>query len=170
MEIASNGGSLMRLLKSLFVTALVVASVSTYSATVLARSDGSVADATAASEARYVDAFLGQDHGALMALFSEDARFVDQTFGDLLVGHAAVSDMERAVIGMTDADATRLLDHFTAADGSHGVTIWQWVGTNAYGSAFDMPVVVIHEYVDGSITSESLYYADRFAYEELTSG
>jgi steroid delta-isomerase-like uncharacterized protein len=124
--------------------------------------------ATAANEAAYVEAFRAKDLEAFMAAFTEDPVFEDKTFGDYLAGADAVRDMEAAVLRLTDTDASSLLDHFVSMDGGRAVQIWQWAGTNYLGSPFDMPVLVLHEYEDGKIAKESLYYAARDAYAQLT--
>jgi hypothetical protein len=69
---------------------------------------------------------------------------------------------------MTDAEASTLLDHFISADGARAVQLWQWAGTNYWGGSFDMPVLVLHEYDDGRIAKESLYYAARDPHAQLT--
>jgi hypothetical protein len=43
----------------------------------------------------------------------------------------------------------------------------RWLGTSAFGRAFDLPIVVLHEYRDGKIAKESMYYAAKDAYEQL---
>jgi ketosteroid isomerase-like protein len=126
------------------------------------------ASATAANEAAYLDAFVAKDLDAFMATFSDDPIFEDRTFGDYLVGAVAVRDMENAVLRMTDHEVSTLLDHFVSADGARAVQIWQWAGTNYLGRPFDMPILVVHEYQDGKIAKESLYYAAGDAYAQLT--
>ena len=46
--------------------------------------------------------------------------------------------------------------------------MWPWAGTNYLGGSFDMPVLVVHEYEEGKIAKESLFYAARDAYAQLT--
>ena len=126
------------------------------------------AAAAEANEAAYVDAFVAKDLDAFMAVFSDEPVFEDQTFGDYLVGANAVRTMEGAVLRMTDHETSALLDRFVSADGSRAVQVWKWSGTNYLGRPFDMPVLVVHEYEDGKIAKESLYYAARDAYAQLT--
>ena len=114
---------------------------------------------TEANEAANFAAFLAQDPDAIMATFTEDAIFEDRTFGDYLEGANAVRSMERAASSMTDAEASETLDHFVSADGSRAVRVFRWVGTNFNGAPFDLPLVSIHEYRDGKIAKESIYYA-----------
>ena len=69
---------------------------------------------------------------------------------------------------MTDADATELLDRFVSADGSRAVLVERWIGTNYLGAPFDLPIVLIHEYRDGKIAKESIYYAAWDTHDQLT--
>jgi hypothetical protein len=71
------------------------------------------------------------------------------------------------VLTMTDMDATELLDRFVSADGSRAVVVERWIGTNYRGAPVDLPIVAIHEYRDGKIAKESIYYAARDAYDQL---
>ena len=115
--------------------------------------------ATEANEAANVSAFLAKDLDAIMATFTEDVVFEDQTFGDYLEGASAVRRMQAAAMNSTDADATELLDRFVSVDGSRAVLVERWIGTNFLGRAFDLPIVLLHEYRDGKIAKESIYYA-----------
>jgi len=123
---------------------------------------------TEANEAAYFDAFFAQDLDAVMATFTDDAVFEDQTLGDRLEGASAVRGMQQVVLGLTDAGATELLDRFVSSDGNRAVTVLQWTGTSAVGRPFDLPRVVVHEYRDGRIAKESLYYAAKDAFAQLT--
>jgi steroid delta-isomerase-like uncharacterized protein len=151
------------------VTAITLALLAGLAGAVSAHSEEEPeATATAANEAAYLDAFLAQDLDAIMATFTDDAVFEDQTFGDHLEGTPAVRGMERAVFRLTDPEATELLDHFVSSDGSRAVMVWRWAGTSAMGREFDLPTLLVHEYRDGRIAKESIYYAARDTYAQLT--
>ena len=75
--------------------------------------------------------------------------------------------MYQGILGFTDTDATDVLDRFVSQDGSRAVVVMRWTGTSAFGRAFDLPIVVLHEYRDGKIARESMYYAAKDAYEQL---
>ena len=125
--------------------------------------------ATEANEAVNIDAFFAKDLDAIMATYAEDAIFEDQTFGDYLEGTSAVRGMYRSVMEITDADATELLDHFVSSDGSRAVLVTRWIGTNYLGRPFDIPILTLHEYRDGKIAKETLYYAAQDTYDQLTT-
>ena len=162
----------MRITRLLLVAALTLAVVGGPSAAVAAQDAEPVpADPVAATEANetaYLDAFFAGDLDAIMATFAEDAIFEDQTFGYYSEGNAFVRGMDRNALRMTDMDATELLDRFVSADGSRAVVVERWIGTNYRGAPFDLPIVAIHEYRDGKIAKESIYYAARDAYAQLT--
>lgn len=124
--------------------------------------------AAVANEAAMIDAFFAKDVDAVMATFAEDAVFEDKTFGDYLEGAPAVRDMYASAMRFTDAEATEVLDHFVSSDGSRAVVVFRWIGTNYLGRAFDLPLVGIHEYRDGKIAKETLYYAASDTYDQLT--
>jgi steroid delta-isomerase-like uncharacterized protein len=124
--------------------------------------------AAEANEVAMIDAFFAKDVDAVMATFAEDAIFEDQTFGDYLEGASAVRGMYASVMEFTDADATEVLDHWVASDGSRAVVVERWIGTNYRGAPFDLPIVLVHEYRDGKITKESIYYAASDTYDQLT--
>jgi steroid delta-isomerase-like uncharacterized protein len=124
--------------------------------------------ATEANETANLEGFfVAQDLDAIMATYAEDAIFEDQTFGDYLQGHAFLRGMMGTVLSMTDWGASEVLDRFVSADGSRAVVVERWTGTNYRGAPFDLPVVLIHEYRDGKIAKESIYYAARDAYDQL---
>ena len=125
---------------------------------------------TEANEAANFAAFLAKDPDAIMATFTEDPIFEDRTFGDYLEGATAVRTTELSAASMTDADASETLDHFVSADGSRAVRVFRWVGTNFRGAPFDLPLVSIHEYRDGKIVRQAMYYASPNVYTELTGG
>ena len=162
----------MRTTRLLLVGALTLALVGGLSAAVVAEDDELVAAdlvaATEANETANIDAFFAQDLDAIMATYAEDAIFEDQTFGNHLEGNAAVRGTLGDVLRMTDWDATEVLDRFVSADGSRAVVVERWIGTNYLGAPFDLPIVLIHEYRDGKIAKESVYYAARDAYDQLT--
>ena len=162
----------MRPMRLLLAGTLSLALVGGLNVAVLAQDDEPAAAdpvaATEANEAANFAAFLAKDPDAIMATFTEDPIFEDQTFGDYLEGAAAVRGMQEAASKQTDAEATELLDHFVAADGSRAVLVERWVGTNYRGAPFDLPIVLVHEYRDGKIAKESIYYAAWDTYDQLT--
>ncbi len=162
----------MRILRLLLAGTLSLALVGGLNLVVMAQDDEAVtADAVAVTEANEtanLDAFFAQDLDAIMATYAEDAIFEDRTFGDHLEGNAAVRSMIGPVLKMTDVDATELLDRFVAADGSRAVLVERWIGTNYRGAPFDLPIVLVHEYRDGKIAKESIYYAAPDTYDQLT--
>jgi steroid delta-isomerase-like uncharacterized protein len=163
----------MHTTRRLLVGTLALALVGGLSAAVMAQDDEPVpADLVAATEANETanldGFFIAQDLDAVMATYAEDAVFEDQTFGDYLEGHAFLRGMMGAVLTMTDWDATEVLDRFVSADGSRAVIVERWIGTNYRGVPFDLPIVLVHEYRDGKIAKESIYYAARDAYKQLT--
>jgi steroid delta-isomerase-like uncharacterized protein len=162
----------MRTTRLLLVGTLTLALVGGPSAAVMAQDDEPVpADPVAATEANEtanLDALFAGDLEAIMATYTEDVTFEDQTFGDHLEGNAALRGMMGAVLRMTDGDASEVLDRFVAPDGSRSVVVERWVGTNYQGAPFDLPIVVLHEYRDGKIAREVMYYAARDTYEQLT--
>lgn len=160
----------MRTTRMSLVVAVILALLNG-AAVVAGEAEGSVgadAAATEANEAAYVDAFFSKDLDALMAAFTGDPVFEDQTFGDYRVGALALRGMEGAVLRLTDPELTTLLDRFVSVDGSRAVLVLRWAGTNYLGRPFDMPVLVLHEYQDGKIAKESIYYAASDAYDQLT--
>jgi hypothetical protein len=52
-------------------------------------------------------------------------------------------------------------------DGTRVASRWEWGGRNFSGNEFDLPYVVIHEYQDGNIVKETIYYASPNAREQL---
>ena len=163
----------MRTMRLLLAGTLSLALIGGLNVAALAQDDeptpADVVAATEANEAANFAAFLAQDPDAIMATFTEDPIFEDRTFGDYLEGDSAVRGMEWAASFMTDAEASEVLDHFVSADGSRAVRVFRWVGTNFNGAPFDLPLVSIHEYRDGKIAKESMYYADPDPYGQLTS-
>ena len=162
----------MRTMRLLLVGTLALALIGGLSAAVMAQDEEPVpADLVAAAKANEtanLDAFFAKDLDAIMATYAEDAIFEDQTFGDYLEGAGAVRGMYGAVLRMTDADATELLDRLVSADGSRAVLVERWIGTNYRGAPFDLPIVLIHEYRDGKIAKESIYYAAWDTHDQLT--
>jgi steroid delta-isomerase-like uncharacterized protein len=162
----------MRTWRLLLMVAVFLALVGLTAGPVVAQDAKTAADdpvaVIEANEAAYLEAFAAKDLDAFMATFADDPVFEDKTFGDYLTGPGAVRGMEAAVLNMTDVEASTLLDHFVSADGTRAVQMWQWAGTNYLGGSFGMPVLVLHEYEDGKIAKESLFYAARDAYAQLT--
>jgi ketosteroid isomerase-like protein len=161
----------MHTTRPLLVGALTLALVGGPSAAGVAQHDepacADLVAATEANETANLDAFFAGDLDAIMATYTEDAIFEDQTFGDYREGNVSVRGMVGAAIRLTDADATEVLDRFVSADGSRAVVVERWIGTNYQGVPFDLPIVAIHEYRDGRIAKESIYYAARDAYDQL---
>ena len=162
----------MRTMRLLLAGTLTLAMVGGLNVAVMAEDEEpAAADLVAAAEVNEtanLDAFFAQDLDAIMATYAEDAIFEDQTFGDYLEGASAVGGMYGAVLRMTDTDATELLDRFVSADGSRAVLVERWIGTNYMGAPFDLPIVLIHEYRDGKIAKESIYYAAWDTHDQLT--
>ena len=163
----------MRTIRLLLAGTLGLALIGGLNVAVTAQDDeptlADVVATTEANEAANFAAFLAKDPDAIMATFTEDPIFEDRTFGDYLEGATAVRRMQEAASKQTDAEATELLDHFVSADGSRAVLVERWVGTNYRGAPFDLPIVLIHEYRDGKIAKESIYYAAWDTYDQLTA-
>jgi steroid delta-isomerase-like uncharacterized protein len=123
--------------------------------------------AVEANEAAYLEAFLAKDLDAFMDTFTDDAVFIDETFGDHLEGRAAVRGMYTHMIKLADPDLSEELDLYVTGDGTTATSTWEWIGTNAYGDPFHLPLALIHEYRDGKIARETVYYASRNAYNQL---
>ena len=123
--------------------------------------------ATQANEAAYSEAFFAEDIDAVMATFTDDVIFEDELFGDYLVGADAVRGMYEAVFYITDPGTNEVVDQFISADGSRAVQILRWRGISGSGRPFDIPTLAIHEYRDGKIAKEVVYYADRDAFAKL---
>ena len=119
------------------------------------------------NETAKVDAFLTKDLDAMMDSFTDDVVFIDKTFGDHVVGRDEYREMNAQVIKWVDPDATKVVDRFVSEDGTRAVAIWEWIGTNYYGKEFDLPLVLIHEYRDGKVARQSIYYASPDAYSQL---
>ncbi len=114
-----------------------------------------------------VEAFLIKAPDAMMDTFTNDVVFIDETFGDHVVGRDEYEEMNADVIKWADPDATRVVDRFVSEDGTRTVAIWDWIGTNFYGKPFDPPFVLIQEYKDGKISKQSISYASPDAYGQL---
>ena len=126
--------------------------------------------AVEANEEAYLDAFFAKDLDAVMDTFADDVVFVDQTSSDYLEGEDAVAAMYTGALRMTDPERSAVTDRFVAADGTFAASEWEWIGTSFYGKPFDLPLVVVHEYRDGKIVREAMYYASPNAYSQLGSG
>ena len=123
--------------------------------------------ATQANEAAFNEAFWAEDIDAVMATFTDDVIFEDELFGDYLEGADAVRDMYEAVFYITDPGTNEVVDQFISADGSRAVQILRWRGINGSGRPFDIPTLALHEYRDGKIAKEVMFYADRDAFAKL---
>lgn len=152
----------MRTLESLQVGMITVALLGALGSAGLAQEGNrpNPVVAAQANEAASLDAFLAQDLDAFMATYADDATFEDLTFGDHFDGASEIREMYQALIRWTDPDTTEVLDTFVSADGSRAVAVLRWTGTSgATGRPFDLPTVVLHEYRDGKIAKESMFYA-----------
>jgi steroid delta-isomerase-like uncharacterized protein len=129
--------------------------------------DAATIDAVEANEAAYTEAFFAQDLDAFMETFTDDAVFIDETFGDRFEGKAAIRSMYANVIKFADPGQSEVLDRHVAGDGTAATSTWEWIGTNGYGNPFHLPTALIHEYRDGKISRETVYYASRNAYDQL---
>lgn len=119
------------------------------------------------NETAYIEAWMALDLDALMETYTDDTLFVDETFGDYMEGKDIVRNMLTNIFSVTDPDGIELLDHFVSEDGTRAASQWEWGGTNFNGKEFDLPYVVIHEYRDGKIVKETIYYASPNAREQL---
>ena len=123
---------------------------------------------TEANEAAYTEAFWAEDIDAVMATFTDDVVFEDQLFGDHLEGARAVRGMDEAVSQIADPRSNEVIDQSIAADGSRAVQILRWRGVSGSGRPFDIPTLAVHEYRDGRIAREVMYYTARDTYDQLT--
>jgi steroid delta-isomerase-like uncharacterized protein len=119
------------------------------------------------NETAYIEAWIAQDLDAMMETYTDDTLFVDETFGDYMEGKDIVRNMLTNIFSVTDPDGIELLDSFVSDDGTRAVSQWEWGGTNFNGNKFDLPFVLIHEYRDGKIVKETIYYASPNAREQL---
>jgi steroid delta-isomerase-like uncharacterized protein len=122
-----------------------------------------------ANEKAHFEAIMAEDLEAMMATYTDDAVFVDETFGDWVEGTEALTRFNDVVLTMTDPDATEILDSYVSADGSRATSVWSWIGTSYFGNPFDLPMVLVHEYRDGLIAKQTIYYAASDAYRQLAS-
>jgi steroid delta-isomerase-like uncharacterized protein len=129
--------------------------------------DAATIAAVEANEEAYIEAFFAQDLDAFMDTFAEDAIFVDETFGDYLEGKNAINAMYTSVLKFADPDLTEVNDLFVATDGTFAASEWEWIGTNAFGKPFELPLALVHEYRDSKIVRETIYYASPDASSEL---
>ena len=151
----------MRRLSILFPVVVV------FSVVMLGCSSSDSSASVKANEEAYVEAFFAQDLDAFMDTFTDDAVFIDETYGDQLDGKAAVRNMYANVIKFADPDQSELIDGIVADDATFAASTWEWVGTNAFGNPFHLPTALIHEYRDGKIAKETVYYASPDAYGQL---
>lgn len=121
-----------------------------------------------ANETAKIEAWMAKDIDAMTNTFTDDVVFVDETFRDHVVGMDEWRRINGTVIKFADPDATKVLDRFVSEDGTRAVAVWEWIGTNFYGKPFDLPFVLIHEYRDGKVAKQSIYYASPDAYSQLT--
>jgi steroid delta-isomerase-like uncharacterized protein len=136
---------------------------------------GSGADETAeiiaaveANETAYIEAWQAQDLDALMDVYTDDVVFVDETFGDYIEGKDRVRSMYSYIIKFADPDGKDVFVRFVSPDGKWAASTGEWVGTNFNGNRFDLPTALIHEYRDGKIVRETVYYASPDARAQLS--
>jgi hypothetical protein len=77
-----------------------------------------------ANEKAHFEAIMAEDLEAMMATYTDDAVFVDETFGDWVEGTEALTRFNDVVLTMTDPDATEILDSYVSADGSRATSVW----------------------------------------------
>ena len=123
--------------------------------------------ATRANEAAFTEAFWAEDIDAVMATFTDEVVFEDELFGDYLVGADPVRGLYAAVFRITDPGTNEVIDQFISSDGARAVQILRWRGTSGSGRPFDIPTLALHEYRDGKISKEVMFYADRDAFAKL---
>ncbi|MEA2009394.1 MAG: nuclear transport factor 2 family protein, partial [Actinomycetota bacterium] len=121
-----------------------------------------------ANETAKIEAWLAKDIDAMTNTFTDDVVMVDETFRDHTVGMDEWRRINGIVIKFADPDATKVVDRFVSEDGTRAVAVWEWIGSNFYGKPFDLPFVLIHEYRDGKVAKQSIYYASPDAYGQLT--
>jgi steroid delta-isomerase-like uncharacterized protein len=154
-------GVLMRRLSILLPVVVV------FSLVMLGCSSSDPSASVKANEEAYVEAFFAQDLDAFMDTFTDDVVFIDETYGDHFEGKAAVRSMYANVIKFADPDQSELIVGFVADDATSAASTWEWDGTNAFGNPFHLPTALIHEYRDGKIAKETVYYASPDAYGQL---
>ena len=118
-------------------------------------------------DAAYNEAFWAEDNDAVMTTFTHDVVFEDELFGDYLEGADAVRGMYEAVFYITDPGTNEVVDQFISSDGSRAVQILRWRGTSGSGRPFDIRTLALHEYRNGEIAKEVMFYADRDAFAKL---
>jgi ketosteroid isomerase-like protein len=99
-----------------------------------------------ANEKAHFEAIMSKDLEAMMATYTDDAVFVDETFGDWVEGTEALTRFNDVVLTMIDPEATKIIESYVSADGSRATSVRSWIGTSYYGYPFDLPMVLIHEY------------------------
>lgn len=123
-------------------------------------------DAAEEAQTALVEAFLSSDTDAAVAVYADEVVFADPMFGTSTRGLASMTSQANTVFPWTDTSQTVVLDRFVSADGTDGVVVYRWVGTNGAGP-FDLTLVQIHEYEDGQIRQMTNYYGNRDAGEQL---
>jgi steroid delta-isomerase-like uncharacterized protein len=123
--------------------------------------------AVEANETAYIAAWQAQDLDALMDTCTEDVVFVDETCGDYIEGKMAVRVMYTHVVRFADPDGKDVYERFISGDGKWTASTWEWVGANARDQRFDLPTALFHEYRDGKIVRETIYYASPDARAQL---
>lgn len=141
-------------------------------AEVVAERDGLVSNAdqiaaTEANETAYIEAWQARDLDGLMDCYAEEAVFIDQTFNDHIEGKPSIRSMYSGVIRLADPDGKDVFVQIVSADGTLAASTWEWIGTNFSGTRFDLPTALIHEYRDGKIVKETVYYASPNARNQL---
>lgn len=73
------------------------------------------------------------------------------------------------MLSISDPATTEVLDSYASSDGTRATSVWDWRGESAYGNPFDLPMVLIHEYRDGLIARQTIYYAAGDTYDQLAA-
>ena len=126
------------------------------------------AEVAEATQQALVKATLTQDIDAFAAVIADDYEFLDPTTGAHTSGApAAISNME-AIYDWIDPEQTKLIERFVSVDGTAGTVIYDFVGTTAFGSDFDIIMTQVHEYDgDGKVRKVTNYYGGRDAYDQF---
>ena len=127
------------------------------------------AEKAAATQEANTVAFIGQDLDALMATYTEDIEFTNSAMGVRWVGKAQMKSNMATVLGMTDPDATEIIEQFVSDDGTFGVVRSHWVGKNNYGAPFDLTYLQLQEFEDGLTSKLTMYWEDQDVSEQLNA-
>lgn len=123
-------------------------------------------EAAEATQTALVEAFLSSDSFGVLELYADDIGFEDPMIGTSSTGASSMATQASTVFPWTDTEQTVVLDRFVSADGTSGVVVYRWVGSNASGP-FDLTMVQIHEYDDGLLAHLTNYYGNPDAAEQF---